>query len=92
MNAIRSFLASIPYDIIRENGNYYETAVHLIFTMMELNCRLEVWIVSGWTDTFVETKNNTYCFEFKLNGTAKKALAQIDTKEYLLPWAGSGKQ
>jgi hypothetical protein len=29
---------------------------------------------------------------FKLNGTAEEALAQIDTKEYLLPWAGSGKQ
>jgi hypothetical protein len=32
-----------------------------------------------------------YCFEFKLNGTAEEALAQIDTKDYLLPWQGSGK-
>jgi hypothetical protein len=38
-----------------------------------------------------------YCFEFKLNGTPEEALAQIDTKEYLLPWtcpavAGNGKK
>jgi hypothetical protein len=33
-----------------------------------------------------------YCFEFKLNGTAEEALAQIDTKDYLLPWEGSGKR
>jgi hypothetical protein len=33
-----------------------------------------------------------YCFEFKLNGTAEEALAQIDSKGYLLPWRGSGKE
>ena len=43
-------------------------------------------------DTFVETKNFAYCFEFKLDGTADEALAQIDAKEYLLPWAGGGKK
>jgi hypothetical protein len=40
----------------------------------------------------VETKGHVYCFEFKLNGTAEEALAQIDSKEYLLPWEGSGKE
>jgi hypothetical protein len=33
-----------------------------------------------------------YCFEFKLNGSADEALEQIDGKEYLLPWSGSGKK
>jgi hypothetical protein len=92
MDALRSFLASIPYDIIRESENYYETAIHLIFTMLGLNCRSEVRIASGRIDTLVETKNHVYCFEFKLNGTAEEALAQIETKEYLLPWKGSGKK
>ena len=92
MNSLKSFLASIPYDIIKERENYYETAVHLIFTMLGLNCRSEVRIASGRIDTLVETKNFVYCFEFKLNGTADEALAQIDSKEYLLPWKGSGKK
>jgi hypothetical protein len=92
IDSLRQFLASIPYDIVKEKENYYETAVHLIFTMMGLNCRSEVRIASGRIDTLVETKNNVYCFEFKLNGTAEEALAQIDTKEYLLPWKGSGKK
>ena len=90
--ALRQFLASIPYDIIKETENYYETAIHLIFAMMGLNCRSELRIASGRIDTLVETKNFVYCFEFKLNGTAEDALAQIDTKEYLLPWEGSGKK
>jgi hypothetical protein len=40
----------------------------------------------------VETHDCVYCFEFKLDDTADKALEQIDTKEYLLPWEGSGKK
>ena len=92
INALHQFLASIPYDIIRETENYYETAIHIIFSMLGLNCRSEVRIASGRIDTLVETRNFAYCFEFKLNGTADEALTQIDTKEYLLPWAGSGKK
>jgi len=92
MNSLKTFLASIPYDIIKERENYYETAIHLIFMMLGFNCRSEVRIASGRIDTLVETKKFVYCFEFKLDGTAEEALEQIDTKEYLLPWAESGKQ
>jgi hypothetical protein len=91
MDALRSFFASIPYDIIKEKENYYQTAVHLIFTMLGIQCRSEARIASGRIDTLVETKNFVYCFEFKLNGSADAALSQIDTKDYLLPWKGSGK-
>jgi hypothetical protein len=92
IETLRVFFASIPYDIIKERENYYETAVHLIFTMMGFNCRSEVRIANGRIDTLVETKNFVYCFEFKLDGSADEALAQINTKEYLLPWKGSGKK
>ena len=89
---LRIFFASIPYDIIKETENYYQTAVHLIFTMLGLDCRSEVRISSGRIDTLVETKNYVYCFEFKLDKTAEEALAQIDEKNYLLPWKNSGKK
>jgi len=92
MESLRTFLASIPYDIIKEKENYYETAIHLIFTMLGFDCRSEVRIAAGRIDTLVETKRNVYCFEFKLSGTAEEALGQIDAKEYLLPWSGSGKR
>jgi hypothetical protein len=92
MNTLKSFLASIPYDIIKEKENYYQTAIHLIFTMLGLKCRPEVRISSGRIDALVETKNFVYCFEFTLTGSAEDALKQIDTKDYLLPWTGSGKK
>ncbi|GHV91861.1 ATPase AAA [Spirochaetia bacterium] len=92
MNALIPFFAAIPYDLTLKNEKYYQTVVHLVFRMMGLYCRSEVRIAAGRIDTLVETKNFVYCFEFKLNGTADEALAQIDSKEYLLPWQGNGKK
>jgi len=92
MNSLKSFLALIPYDIIYERENYYQTALHLIFSILGLNCRSELRTASGRIDMLMEIKNFVYCFEFKLNGTALEALEQINTKEYLLPWEGSGKK
>ena len=60
--------------------------------MLGLNCRPEVHISSGRIDALVETKNFVYCFEFKLKASADKALKQIETKDYLLPWKDSGKK
>jgi hypothetical protein len=91
MQILPPFLASIPYDIQIKDEKYYQTVVHLIFRMLGLYCRSEARIAAGRIDTLVETKQHVYCFEFKLDGTAEEALAQIDRKEYLLPWSGSGK-
>jgi len=60
--------------------------------MFGLGCRSEVRIASGRIDTLVETKHFVYCFEFKLDKSSEEALAQIDNKDYLLPWKGSGKK
>ena len=92
MGILKSFFAAIPYDIIKESENYYQTAIHLIFTMLGLKCRSEVRIAAGRIDTLVETDDLVYCLEFKLDKSADEALAQIDSKEYLLPWKGSGKR
>jgi hypothetical protein len=84
-------MKAVPSEITTRIEYYYETAVHLIFTMIGTHCHSEVRISSGRIDTLVETKGFVYCFEFKLNGTVKEALEQIDSKEYLLSWKGSGK-
>jgi len=89
---LRQFLASIPYDIIKDTESYYQTFIHLIFAMLGLDCRSEVRIAHGRIDTIVETKRNIYFFEFKLNEPAEKALAQINNKDYLLPWRSSDKK
>jgi hypothetical protein len=92
MDTLRRFFAAIPYEIVDKKEKYFQMVVHLIFTMLGFNCRSEVRIAAGRIDTLVVTRNNVYCFEFKLDGNAEAALAQIDGKEYTLPWAGSGKK
>ncbi|MDR0582892.1 MAG: ATP-binding protein [Treponema sp.] len=96
VESLRPFFASIPYDLTVKNENYYQTAVHLVFTMLGLRCRSEVRTAAGRIDTLVETGEYVYCFEFKLGGagkrvTAEDALRQIDSRDYLLPWRGKGK-
>jgi hypothetical protein len=92
MDALPPFFAAIPYDIQLKDERYYQTIIHLIFRMIGLVCRSEVRLATGRIDTLVETRNNVYCFEFKLNGTAEEALRQIETKEYLLSWTGGGRR
>lgn len=41
----------------------------------------------GRADLIVETKNHVYIFEFKLGGSAKVALQQIEEKGYAEPYA-----
>ncbi|GHT86475.1 ATPase AAA [Spirochaetia bacterium] len=92
VTAIKSFLAYVPYDIQIEDEKYYQTVFHLIFRMLGLSCRSEVRLAAGRIDGLVETKKCVYCFEFKLNKSADEALAQIDSKDYLLPWQGADLQ
>jgi PAS domain-containing protein len=92
MNALRSIFASIPYGIQLKDEKYYHTIVHLVFRMLGLFCLSEVQTAAGRIDSLVETRKYVYCFEFKLNGSAADALEQIDGREYLLPWGGSGKK
>ena len=91
MDALTVFLAGIPYDIVTNTESYYRTVMHLIFTVLGVSCRSELRIAAGRIDSLVETDDYVYCFEFKLDKSAESALRQIDTKEYLLPWTGTGK-
>jgi hypothetical protein len=92
MNALRTIFASIPYGIQLRDEKYYHTIVHLVFRMLGLFCLSEVQTAAGRIDSLVETKEYVYCFEFKLNGSADEALEQIESREYLLSWSGSGKK
>jgi hypothetical protein len=85
------FMAAIPYSITIPKEKYFQTIFHIVFNIFGFQCRSEVQIAAGRIDSILETPKFVYCFEFKLSGTAAEALKQIDCKEYLTPWKGSGK-
>jgi len=92
MEAVKLFLTKIPYDLFQKRENFFQSVIYVVFAMLGLDCRTEERIATGRVDMLVKTRNFVYCFEFKLDGSAKEALAQIDSKEYALPWTGSGKK
>ena len=73
----------------------------------ELNCQAFVWLIfklmgefvlcevhngKGRSDAVVWQKNTIYIFEFKMDGTAKEALEQINSKDYAIPYKNDGRK
>jgi len=92
MEAVKLFMTKIPYDLFQKRENFFQSVIYVVFAMLGLDCRTEEKIATGRIDMVVETRDFVYCFEFKLDGTAEAALAQIDSKEYATPWTGRGKK
>jgi len=92
MEAVKLFMTKIPYDLFQKRENFFQSVIYVVFAMLGLDCRTEERIATGRIDMVVETRGFVYCFEFKLDGTAEAALAQIDSKDYAVPWTGRGKK
>ena len=73
----------------------------------ELNCQAFVWLIfklmgefilcevqngRGRSDAVVWEKDIIYVFEFKMDGSAKEALEQIDGKDYLIAYKNDGRK
>lgn len=90
--AFTAFLASIPYEANKdERAKDFET--HFSYTFYIINRLLGCYTTliekqnsKGRADVIIETDNDVFIFEFKLDGTAKEALKQIEEKQYTLPY------
>ena len=52
----------------------------------------EVRSAKGRADAVVKTDDYIYVFEFKLDGSADEALAQIDDRGYLIPYSADNRK
>jgi hypothetical protein len=92
VEALKPFYNGIPYELIAQVEYYYELVFYLVLRMLGLYCFVEVHTAIGRIDAVLECDDFVYVLEFKVNGTAKKALQQIDEKDYALSWNGKGKK
>ena len=67
--------------------HYFQSVLYVVFTLLGKFALCEMHTYSGRIDCKVETADYIYLFEFKRDDSAEAALAQIDTKEYALPFA-----
>ena len=58
-----------------------------MFTLLGRFVLCEMHTYTGRIDCKVETEKYVYLFEFKRDDTAEAALAQIDSRDYALPFA-----
>ena len=93
-----SFLAGIPYTMRRkederERERYFHYTFYLIFNMASIYIvYTEKEQSEGRVDCIVETDKYVYIFEFKLDGTAAEALAQIEAKGYARPYEADARK
>ena len=92
MNDLKKHIGLLPWELRERSERYYLSIMHLVFTMLGYNCRLDVHISNGRIDMIIETKSAVYCFEIKVGKSVDEALAYIDKRDYLLPWKYSGKK
>ena len=98
MRQLQAFFASIPYldhgnrdlDELTRFEAYYEVLMYVVFSIF--NCRVltQVKTALGRADVVVFMNDATYVMELKVGGTAQEALEQIDTKDYAVPYQGTG--
>lgn len=91
MSRLQVFFADIPYDIQLANEKYYQSIFYIIFRMLNLRIEAEARTNNGRIDAVVHTDQCIYVFEFKLDGSAEEALAQIKDKSYYEKFLASNK-
>ncbi|HBH09253.1 MAG TPA: hypothetical protein DDX40_07630, partial [Rikenellaceae bacterium] len=92
LERMQSFLAGIPYDLENKSEKHFQTIIYLIFSLLGYYTQAEVKSAIGRADAVCRTKDRTYVFEFKVDGSAEEALRQIDDKGYLIPYRFEGSE
>ena len=88
----RSFFASIPHDLENKTEKHYQTIFYLLFRLMGQYVDVEVKSAIGRADVVVKQQDAIYVFEFKYDGTPEEALAQIESKNYAIPYQADGRR
>jgi hypothetical protein len=84
---LQVFFADIPYDIQLSQEKYYQSIFYLIFKLIGLHIDAEVRTNRGRIDAVIEMDAGVFIFEFKLDGSADEALAQIKARGYAEKYA-----
>ncbi len=85
--------ASITYTIEADPfEHYFQAVIYLVFTLLGKFVLCEMHTYSGRIDCKVETEKYIYLFEFKRDNTAEAALAQIESKDYALPFTADSRK
>lgn len=91
---LRSYIAKIPYDIIAKQEwdekqtreSFYKLLIYMVFSMLNSIVDVEVKSILGRADVVIQTNNDVFVLELKVDDTVDNALSQIDDKGYAIPY------
>ena len=92
MELLQSFMAGVPYELVRNLEVHFQNMVYIIIKLMGLYVQAEYRTSRGRIDLLVGTDKYIYVIELKLDGSAEEALAQINDKDYALPFTADGRK
>ena len=87
MEAMKAFYAGIPYDLESRNEYFYQNVMYCVAKLLGFYVQAEYHTSAGRIDLVLGNRDTVYVIEFKLDGSAEEALAQIEDKGYTLPFA-----
>jgi hypothetical protein len=86
LKRLSSLFADTPYELVKELENHYQNVIFIVSKLMGFYVKAEYHTSEGSIDLVLQAPDYTYVMEFKFNGTAEEALAQINDKQYALPF------
>ena len=85
-NEMSLFFGEKELDDITKYEAYYEVLTYVVFSIFNCRTFTQVKVARGKTDVVVFMHDAVYVMELKMRGTAQEALAQIDSKDYAIPY------
>jgi hypothetical protein len=92
LKRLSSLFADTPYELVKDLENHYQNVLFIVSKLMGFYVKAEYHTSEGRIDLVLQTNDYTYVMEFKLDGTAEEALAQINDKSYALPFAADDRK
>ena len=92
MKRLQTFFADTPYQIVSNREVHYQNVLYLIFRLLGFYVDVEYSTNRGRIDLVLKSDSKIYVMEFKLNGSADEALAQINENGYVEPFLTDGRK
>ena len=93
LSRLQTFFDVIPYDLApRDREVHYQNILFIVFKLMGFYTEVEYHTSRGRIDLVLKTSDYIYVMEFKLDGTAEEAMAQIEAKGYVSAFVRDGRK
>jgi len=89
---LKALFADTPYMLIKDLENHYQNIIWAVCKLAGFYVQAEYMTSDGRIDLVLQSPKFCYVMEFKLDGSAEEALAQIKDKNYTLPFELNGQK